>query len=94
MLTEVNVSQSSYVPYLKEADPAHLSRNGPGRKLIYTDRGYYIISQNDCYEIKRSREEVIGTIEIAQNDQGIDIEDRIIKLKEWLSKSRQIWKKG
>lgn len=88
MQTKSAWSQNTYMPYLKEADNAHLSRDDMGQCLIYAD--VYIVCENDAYEIYNTKDDsLIGTIPISQNDDGIDVEDRIIKLKKYIKKNLQ-----
>jgi len=54
-----------------------------GQRLIFGDE--HIICTNDSYlRRKNENDEVIDTIHIKQDDDGIDIEDRIIRLKEYI----------
>lgn len=76
-------SQNSYMPYLKEADDAHLSRDHYGQRLVYED--VHVVCGNDCYMLRANdTEEVLETVPIRQNEDGIDIEDRILVLKKYL----------
>ena len=76
-------SQNTYVPYLKEADDTHLSRDAMGQRLVYND--VYIICHNDSYTVHHREDNTLAeTIPIAQNAAGIDTEDRIVKLKSYL----------
>ena len=83
MQTKSQWSQNTYIPYLKEADDLHLSRDSMGQRLDYPDK--YITCDNAAYLIfeKESRN-LIEKIEILQNNERIDTEDRIIKLKRYL----------
>lgn len=81
--TKSQWSQNTYMPFLKAADDAHLSKDDMGQKLIYGDE--YICCENSSYiRKKRIDDEIIDTIPILQNEKGIDIEDRIIKLKKYI----------
>ena len=81
--TKSQWSENSYLPYLKEADPDHLSRDSMGQRLVYGD--LYIIGENDKFIVKDSNaDEVIEMVPIKQNDGGIDVEDRIVVLKEYI----------
>ena len=85
MQTKSSASSSTYIPYLKEADDAHLDRDSLGKRLLYTDR--HIICENAAYLLRdNGTEEVIDTIPITQNSDGIDTEDRIILLKDYIAK--------
>ena len=84
MQTKTQWSQNTYMPYLKEADDAHLSRDEFGQYLVYKD--VYIACENNSYKVcKIEDDSLIDTINISQNEQGIDAEDRIIKLKEYIA---------
>ena len=85
MQTKTQWSSNTYMPFLKEADPAHLSRELYGQRLVYPD--VHIVCQNASYLVRDNEtEEVLEEIMILQNEEGIDIEDRIIKLKQYIQK--------
>ncbi len=85
MQTKSQWSSNTYMPYLKEADEEHLSRDSMGQRLVYGDR--HIVCQNSEYLLRYNEgETVIETIHIQQNDEGIDKEDRILLLKQYISK--------
>ncbi len=85
MQTKTAWSSNTYMPFLKEADPAHLSRELNGQRLVYPD--VHIVCRNDAYLVRDNEtEEVLEEIPIQQNEDGIDTEDRIIKLKEYIRK--------
>lgn len=66
------------------SDSIHLDRDSFGQRLVCGDQ--YIVCRNSSYELKKIEDEsVIETLEIQQNEEGIDTEDRIIKLKEYIS---------
>lgn len=80
MQTKTQWSSNTYMPYLKAADDAHLSKDSMGQRLVYGDK--HIICANDAYLLRNNEDEtVIDTIQISQNEEGIDTEDRIEKLK-------------
>ena len=55
-----------------------------GQKLLYDDR--YIVCENASYKVKRIEDNsIIDTVEISQDKNGIDKEDRVQKLKNYLS---------
>ena len=86
MQTKTQWSQNTYMPYLKEADDAHLSRDEFGQYLVYKDA--YIACENDSYGVYKIEDDsLIDTITISQNDEGVDTEDRIIKLKNYIAKN-------
>lgn len=83
MQTKTQWSQNTYIPYLKEADSTHLSRDEFGQYLVYKD--VYISCENDSYIVHKIDDgSLIDTISVSQNEQGIDTEDRIIKLKKYI----------
>lgn len=86
MQTKTQWSQNTYMPYLKEADEVHLSRDEMGQYLVYED--VYIACENNSYGVyKNDDDSIVETITISQNEEGIDIEDRIIKLKKYIASS-------
>lgn len=83
MQTKSLWSQNTYMPYLKAADEKHLSRDDMGQRLVYGDK--YIECENDSYVVKNNEDKkIVATVLIGQNQDGIDTEDRIIKLKEFI----------
>ena len=80
-------SSNTYMPYLKIADDAHLDKDSMGQKLVYGDK--QIVCDNAAYLLRNDEtEEVIETIEIKQNNEGIDTEDRIVLLKHYLAEKK------
>ncbi len=85
MKTRSQWSQNTYMPYLKSADDAHLSKDSLGQRLVYPS--CHIICDNAAYLIRSNEDEsVMESLEIQQDADGIDTEDRIIKLKQYLRK--------
>ena len=85
MQTRSQWSSNTYMPYLKEADEAHLSRDSMGQRLVYGDR--HIVCQNSAFALRDNEtEEVIETMPIQQNEDGIDTENRILVLKRFIAK--------
>ena len=83
MQTKSQWSQNTYMPYLKEADDAHLSRDLFGQRLVYADTN--IICENASYVVYKNEDNsIVETIEIVQNEIGVDTEDRIVKLKAYI----------
>ncbi len=83
MQTKTQLSQNSYYPYLKVAADSHLSKDDMGQRLIFGD--VHIVCNNSSYLVRdNSTEKVIETIKIPQNDEGIDTEDRIVVLKDYI----------
>ena len=71
-----------------EADNAHLSRDDMGQCLIYAN--VYIVCENDSYEVyKNNDDSLVETITISQNDDGVDTEDGIVKLKNYIKNTLQ-----
>lgn len=83
MQTRSQLSENAYIPYFKEADAAHLDRDSLGQQLLYAD--CYITCLNNVYIVNKTGG-IIEKIEILQNSEKIDTEDRIIKLKNYLSR--------
>jgi hypothetical protein len=80
MQTKSQWSQNTYMPYLKEADDDHLSRDSMGQRLVYPE--CFITCENAAYIVQSIDEESSAeTLIIKQNEDGVDIEDRIIMLK-------------
>lgn len=83
MQTRAQLSQNSYYPYLKVASEAHLSKDDMGQRLIFGDE--HIICTNNSYlRRKNVGDEIVDTIVIPQNEDGIDTEDRITLLKNYI----------
>ena len=65
------------MPFLKEADSAHISWELNSQRLVYPD--VHIVCLNASYLVcDNEMEEIL----IQLNEEGIDTEDRIIKLKD------------
>lgn len=85
MQTETRLSEYSYYPALKAASDSHLSKKHYGDRLIFDDE--YITCEKDSYLIRKNKDDsFVESIEIKQNADGIDIEDRIIVLKNYIEK--------
>lgn len=80
MQTKSQLSSSTYMPYFKEADETHLSRDYMGQRLVY-DKHYIICHNSEYLLIDSENDKAIKTFKIQQNIDGIDIEDRILLLK-------------
>ena len=86
MLTETRLSENSYYPSLKVASDSHLSKEHYGDRLIFDDE--YITCTKDSYVRRKNEDDsIVETISIAQNVNGIDTEDRIIVLKNYIEKN-------
>ena len=79
--TKAQWSKNAYIPFLKAADAENLSVDYMGQRLIYDNE--QIICKNDSY-ICLKNNNIVYTIKINQNENGFDIEDRILKLKEYI----------
>ncbi len=83
MQTRTQVSSNSYYPYLKAASDSHLSRDDMGQRLIFDDE--HIICTNNSYlRRKNENDAIVDTIHITQNEDGVDTEDRIILLDNYI----------
>ncbi len=80
MQTKSQWSSNTYVPYLKEADDNHLSKASMGQQLEYGNK--FVICKNNGYVVcEAETKTVLETWLIQQNEDGIDMEDRIVVLK-------------
>lgn len=87
MQTESKLSEKAYQPFLKEIDSKRLSPEHYGRRIVIEDK--YIECKNNTYVVKLSVDNSeVESLIIAQNEEGIDTENRIDKFKQWyLSKT-------
>lgn len=84
MQTKSQWSTNTYMPFLKEADDAHLSRDSLGQRLVYGDR--HVVCSNAAYLLRdNATETVIRTFPVPQNEDSIDTEDRVLLLKKLIS---------
>ena len=82
MQTETKWSENTYQPFLKAIDENRLSRDYLGQCIILDDM--YIECENDAYVIKNNdTDEELKRYVIKQNDQGVDVEDRILLFKQF-----------
>lgn len=80
MQTQYHISTSTYQPFLKAIDARNLSLEHFGERIIRGDE--YIICENSTYVVKGNETgEEIERVSIDQNDQGVDTEDRIEKMR-------------
>lgn len=83
MQTKTQMSQNSYIPFLKAASDLHLSRDDMGQRLVFGDE--HIICTNSSYLRRKNEDEaIVDIISITQNADDIDTEDRIIVLKNYI----------
>lgn len=87
MKTKSQLSPNTYMPYLKEADESHLSNDADGgQRLIYGE--YNVTCGNSTYILHNNETgEDIDVLNIRQNENGIDMEDRILVLREYIRKT-------
>ena len=80
MLTETKWSENTYQPFLKAVDDKRISREHCGQRIIFDDR--YLKCENDAYVVRlTSNNAEIYRLSIPQNEFGVDIEDRILKIQ-------------
>lgn len=83
MTTRSQWSEYTYMPFLKEADPEHTMKEYMGQRLVYDD--LYIKCENASYMLyDKATDSECGCIPIVQSNEGIDAEDRILLLKEYI----------
>lgn len=78
-----NISQKSYQPYLAQVDKTKISTDAYGEYSIINNKIVKYTKSSIVIEALEDKS-LIEEIPIAQNDEGIDVEDRIIKLSEYL----------
>lgn len=89
LLTQYHWSQSTYMPYLKEVDEAHLLPGSFGQTLAYGEVG--ITCANSAYVLSNiTTKETIDTITIQQDENGIDTQDRVEVLKQLVDRLKQM----
>ena len=85
MQTKSQWSSNTYMPILRAADESHLDRDAMGQRLICGDTR--IVCENSAFEITNNTTgEKIETVHISQNENGIDTENRVMKLKAIIAK--------
>lgn len=83
MWTRSKWSENTYLPFLKAADEKHLSRDDMGQRLSYP--AAYIECENAAYVVRHPINGAeLARIPVLQNKDGLDMEDRIMKLKNYL----------
>lgn len=89
MQTQSKWSENTYMPYLKIDVEGILSKDSMGQRLVYENA--FIECGNAAYVVKKNvTEEVLEKIPIIQNEAGIDTEDRIKKLMDYLASKPSI----
>lgn len=82
MRTESKISEKSYQPFLKEVDDKNTSPEYYGERILIGDK--YIKCEKDAYVVRNLENDVeIDRLGIAQNQDGIDVENRIEKFRKW-----------
>ncbi len=85
LLTQTNWSENTYQPFLKAIDEKKLSREHCGDRIIVGEK--YLKCENDAYVVRlNTTDEEVYRLSIAQNERGVDIENRIEKLLEIYNK--------
>lgn len=83
--TESKWSENSYQPFLYVSDPTKISRGDLGHYSILGDN--YISCENDAIRIiEIGTDNEVDRIDIQREENGIDQENRILKLKKYLNK--------
>ncbi len=78
--TKSQWSSNTYMPFLRAADEIHLDKDSAGQRLVFGDK--HIICENSTFVIRTNDPvEILDTILIQQDENGVDMEDRITKLK-------------
>ena len=80
MTTESKISENTYQPFLMAVYKKKLSKDHYGQRAI--DGGNYILCENSAYVVKNTSTNVeVERVIIAQNNDGVDMEDRTKKLQ-------------
>ena len=88
MLTRTKFSEYTYIPYFKTVDESHLNKDEYGQRLSYPNA--YIINHESSYEIKNpDTNTIVDVIPISQDENGIDIQDRIVLLQTYLDSNQE-----
>ena len=90
MQTRSQWSTNTYMPFLRasESKEFHLDKDSAGQRLVSGD--IHIICENGAFVIRSNgSDEVLDTIPIQQNAEGLDTEDRILKLRAVIRQMRQ-----
>lgn len=77
MVTQSKLSEYAYQPFLKVVDSDHLDKANTGQRLKYDNR--YVYCEGNAFVIKDEEDNEVDRIDIDQNENGIDIENRIDK---------------
>lgn len=80
MWTNEAVSSLAWQPFLKEIDSTLLSKDDWGMKLVSNDK--YVVCDEDAYRIKKNEnDELVKEFLVPQNENGIDLVNRIETFK-------------
>ena len=77
MVTQSKLSEYAYQPFLKVVDSDHLDRANTGQRLKYDNR--YVYCEGNSFVIKDEEDNELERIPVLQNEEGVDIENRIEK---------------
>lgn len=83
MQTGQQISQNSYQPFLHAVDHSEaLSKDNYGDRIIRDD--LYIVCDDSAYVVRKVEDQTeVERLDILQNENGVDIEDRIQKFKKY-----------
>jgi hypothetical protein len=83
MQTGQQISQNSYQPFLHAVDHSEaLSKDNYGDRIIRDD--LYIVCDDSAYVVKKIEDQTeVERLDIQQNENDVDIEDRIKKFKKY-----------
>jgi hypothetical protein len=89
MRTRMMVSESSYMPYLMVADKPNVSWESCGKRLDYP--GASVFCENHVFVAKNPyTNEEICRVDIDQDSDGYDTEDRVVKLRGFLAENEKM----
>ena len=81
------VSVNAYQPFLMESDKDHILKDAFGMQLNYA--GKRVLCTNNAYVVQLiDKHAEIQRVTIAQNEDGIDTEDRILEGKKLAAELR------
>ena len=83
------LSENAYQPFLKVVDKNdNISRDDFGKYLVFEDT--YLECENDAFVLRNTdTDEEVRRLQIDQNENGIDTEDRIQKYIHWKDKPKK-----
>lgn len=77
--TQWKVSENAFQLFLKVIDESRLDRDNMGQRLVYGEN--YLYCEKQRFVLKDGNGRVLRELRINQNEDGIDVEDRIKKYK-------------